>query len=47
MKLPDLLVLSGLAGIGYGCWMVHPSLAFVSVGGAVVYIGIYLHRKAK
>jgi hypothetical protein len=45
MKLPDVLVLAGVAAVGYGCWLVHPSLTFLSVGGAVLYLGIYLHRK--
>jgi hypothetical protein len=45
MRLPDFLVLAGIAGIGYGCWLVHPSLTFISVGAAAVYFGIYLHRK--
>lgn len=45
MKLPDIIVLSGVAGIGYGFWLIHPSLTFLSVGGAVLWFGVYLYRK--
>lgn len=45
MKLPDVLVLSGITGIGYGLWLVHPALTFISVGSAVLWFGVYLYRK--
>lgn len=45
MKLPDFVVIAGLSAVGYGLWLLHPSLTFICVGGAVLYFGIYLHRK--
>jgi hypothetical protein len=42
---PDALVLLGLAGVGYGFWLLHPSLTFLSVGGVMLYLGICLYRK--
>ncbi len=45
MRLPDVLGLAGLAAVGYGCWLLHPSLTFLCVGGVAMWLGIYLHRK--
>jgi hypothetical protein len=42
----DALVAVGLGSLGYGFWLVHPSLMFLGVGAAVLYLGIWTYRRA-
>lgn len=42
----DLLVVLGLAGLGYGLWLRMPWLAFVVVGAIVFLLGVIMHMRS-
>jgi len=37
--IKDVVVIVGLAGIGYGCWLIYPPIMFIVVGIFVFAIG--------
>lgn len=46
MRSPDVLCVAGLAMIGYGLWIVHPSLMLVVMGGVLVSVGVWSHIRS-
>jgi len=38
--IKDAAVFVGLAGIGYGCWLIYPPIMFIVVGILIFAIGI-------
>lgn len=40
--LPDVLLLSGAAGVSYGAWLAWPPLGFVVAGALAIVAGLKL-----
>lgn len=43
MRVSDALCVVGIGMIGYGLWLVHPSLMWTGIGSAIVYLGALRH----
>ena len=42
LSAPDLLLVSGSAGVSYGAWLVYPPLGYIVAGALMIYAGLRL-----
>lgn len=45
--MANAVCLVGLAMIGYGLWLIHPSLMWCGIGALATAAGVYIHRNGK
>jgi hypothetical protein len=42
LSAPDLLLVSGAAGVFYGCWLIYQPLGYIVAGALMIYAGLRL-----